>query len=294
MSRADPDIAAVREPTDESLARARRPVAARRRRSRSRLRAAVPAMAGALVAALAVGAVVIAERDAAPPPATNLAERLLDDLLGKAVALPPVPVRDDQFLYTREQTSGDVTFEAWREPQGNIAVATGVNGQVAAVRPDRLERERAAFRAGGPSLQWFTPEFLAGLPTEPDRLDPLLAERALTFGLAPSVTAVIADILLRADLVLTPPVRVALMRQYADHDGVRIRRIVIKGRSFVVMGRTDAAAKGSFVAVLFDPATGRVAGNYLANSAMELGPPWAGGRYWTSESAVVDRAGERP
>ncbi|HYN93223.1 MAG TPA: hypothetical protein VES42_05200 [Pilimelia sp.] len=292
MTRSDPDLIAVRElppglaePTDESLARTwhalavRRAPAARPARTGFRLRLPVPAMAAALVVAVAVGAVaLIGGRGPAAGPdaaATTSSAALFDRLIAAAASARPRPLADGQFIYVRsEAVPGGLVTESWLDPQGMIAIR---------VVPDRhtgprqralhIAQERAELVAHGPGLARPTPRWWAGLPTEPAALRRVLIsglarmagmDTADEDGFAGSLHTTLMFRLSEADPILRSEVRVALYRVLADLPALTARRVTVAGRQLIAVSYEvkglGKPVERSVHELLFDPVTGRSVG----------------------------------
>jgi hypothetical protein len=246
----------------------------------------VPATAVSAVVAFLVATAGTAPQSAPPSgrvdgnsaPATGKSAPAVEDTAPVVLRLAAQQVENapaqavGRYIYTRtrgEQLDGNGQWttdlnERWQEPAGMIPVRiklTSGNGEVS-VHPDArnpkdgLAEENAADRAelrrDGPSLRLPTREFLAGLPTDPQRL--LAFFRANAEGSAKrsqdqEVFLTISDLFRRADPIMTPRLRGALYRTLALLPGlVRVPGTVdLAGRSGIAVGLADLSVRDDLI-----------------------------------------------
>ncbi|MFL6143080.1 MAG: CU044_5270 family protein [Labedaea sp.] len=175
-------------------------------------------------------------------------------------------------LTSKKQT---YLHELWLEPEGDIVrmVRRTDDGKVTVLTPDtnnpkdNLEAEAARQRADlsrlGAGLHRPTPAYLAGLPTDPQRMLDALR------GLVPDKGAWSADhaifdglrqLLYDNEPLLTPAVRAALCGALAKLDSVTLIGQVAGpgGRQLTAIGQTERGQRQEF---LFDAQSGRIVGS---------------------------------
>ncbi|MFI5907981.1 hypothetical protein [Dactylosporangium sp. NPDC051541] len=172
-----------------------------------------------------------------------------------------------------------VPSDSWYEVQGMIEVWPGSTGVSSSSSggPGRIAVERAEFAAHGPSVYQPSPEWLAGLPSDPDEL--ALELRLNEDSKLDPVTARwgrLTHLLAWTDPLLPPGVRVALLRLLARTGAeVVAQEVTVGGRRMLGLRSADSAFP---VLTLFDPATAHVVGDiYLAPPAADVPlPPLSG------------------
>lgn len=284
------------EPTDESVSRTWHHITAARRPARARAtsRILVPAMAAVLVAGLVVGGALVfrpgaelldfgspsgdksAEPNRAPTPPQTVA---VLHALAEAAAHGPaaVQVRPGQYIFVHHDgwaAGFQATVEGngappqegrierqiremWFDPQGMVTMSV-TDGQVNLGADPSAER--GAFERQGPSLNWSTPEWLASLPTDPAQLRAELRELTGDGGAWSTDHALwstLQELYLRADLVLSPEVRAALLLSFTGLRGLTSSDLTVDGRRLVAVRHTE---RGTGDEILFDPATGQAVG----------------------------------
>jgi hypothetical protein len=122
-----------------------------------------------------------------------------------------------------------------------------------------IAQARAALAAEGPNFAHPTPQWLAGLPTDPAALYALLQETAPAndkWTQSHVIWNTMSGFYTNGDLLLSPSARAALFGAYA-HLGLRAETLVIGGQTYIGLVHKE---KDSGDEVLFDPATGKAVG----------------------------------
>jgi hypothetical protein len=244
-----------------------------------------------------------AEHAAAVEALAALASRVADS--------QPVAVAAGQVLYVRgtgEQWSPPYTHEMWLDVDGAIPLmirrGDGVDGFTVGgpeptaepspvpVDPDvKVERgladeiasARAELAQDGPSLNRPTPEYLATLPADPHQLLELMEEQFGPFAGDWSVDHGVFDqtrnLLYNNEPLLTGAARAAIYGALALLPGTGSSgEVTYRGQRYVTIWFTERGDRQ--VELLFDPTTGRVAGEGPVDRAV----------LW--HHAVVDRVGD--
>ncbi|GAA4163372.1 hypothetical protein GCM10022251_45990 [Phytohabitans flavus] len=204
----------------------------------------------------------------------------------------------------QEATLGEGTLEPqiremWFDPQGMIAESITDGSDEMGVDPDRT---RAMFEQDGPSFRQPTPEWVAGLPTDPEQLLAELRDfvgEGGAWSTDHAVWSTMQEFYLNTDLLLGPELRAALLRSFAGLRGITFSDVSIDGRQLVAVRHTE---RGNGDEILFDLATGVAVGrrSVAAGSGVTISaPPEApkldpGVGYqatWTQK--VVDAVGDR-
>jgi hypothetical protein len=154
--------------------------------------------------------------------------------------------------------------EFWLDPQGLIAlqITDGTSSMMDGPKADKegnIAQERAALASEGPNFTHPTPEWLAGLPTDPAALYTLLQNTAQAndkWTQSHVIWNTMSGFYTNGDLQLSPSARAALFGAYA-HLGLRAETLVIGGRTLIGLVHQE---NGSGDEVLFDPATGKAVG----------------------------------
>ncbi|GIF51957.1 hypothetical protein DFJ67_3780 [Asanoa ferruginea] len=222
------------------------------------------------------------------------ARQSLDRLAAKAAGSPTDTVQPAQFIYTRmwgvtsSDNIGDAApgkmardeIEFWFTPEGMTAAAITRNGV-----PD----QGAAAPTGPvdhPYIWQPTPEWLAGLPTQPAALKAALLE-----GIGDNdkwsddhlLAKEIGELLVSSESLLPADVRVAMLKSIKTWKGLSARETVFDGKRVWAIRQTE---QGRFDELLFDPTTGRAVGR-----ANGIGDTISYQVLWTHK--VVGKAGER-
>lgn len=332
MSHTDPEIVAVRElppgapdVTDESVARTWRQMTARRAvPTRVWPRLLVPVTAAAMVVGLVVGAAMVfrpaglsfgsgadptddktAEANLAPPSAEAVAA--LNAMAAVAGATPATPVRAGQYVFVRHdgwaasatavnEPAGPATIveqdrDYWFDPQGGLLRGAAFDGG-----PPQVENDKVGPGQSVGSIIFPTPEWLAGLPTDPAAL---LAELRGAmdedgpWSVDHQVWSAMQEFYLKCDLLLGPELRVALLKAFTSLRGITSSDVTIDKRRLVAVRHTERSSGDE---ILFDPATGRAVGRRSVNvdgtlkldpaSPVRLGPGVGYQAIWSQQ--VVD------
>jgi hypothetical protein len=203
----------------------------------------LPALLGAgLAVALGAGAVTGVFSPSRPPAATapkSEAAALLDRIALAAERKPAPSVRDDQFSYceiVRDGSNGPSRDQAWRSVDGS---------KVGLSRSGASRTQKATQQELGPIAQpWLarpTYKFLAGLPTDPDKLAELIRKDAKrtqeedrkTYHGSPGPDTPIDFAMMRViagimrDCNVPPAVRGALYKAVAKVSGVTVVQDVV-------------------------------------------------------------------
>lgn len=147
--------------------------------------------------------------------------------------------------------------EMWVDPEGMITMSITDGREEMGGDP---ASERAAFKRDGPGLNWATPEWLASLPTDPERLRGQLRDligKGDSWSTDHALWTNLQEFYLRTDLLLTPELRAALLRSFTGLLGITSSEVTVDGRRLVAVRHTE---RGSGDEILFDPATGSAVG----------------------------------
>ena len=147
-----------------------------------------------------------------------------------------------------------------------------------------------------PSLRYPTPEYLAGLPTDPVRLLALLRRAAEAEGNPKSSTdrivfQIVGDLFEQGDPIIPATLRAGLYRSIASMPGVQRLdgQTDLGGRRGVAVGFAEGGQRQD---ILLDPTTLHPIGNRLVRVTAAEGVP-AGVESWSTFTfAVVDRPGK--
>jgi hypothetical protein len=220
-----------------------------------------------------------------PPPAQHaMAVHLLQEAAARATGTgAPLAVADGSYLYVRESNlpdgqasaqPNDYVHEMWMEPAGCIVVMIRrTDGTSSFTDPDpgnphsgvpaEAAEERARLAADGPSLNWPTAQYLAGLPTEPAKLMALIRKAAEPSRGAWSTEHAVVDqtreMMHRYEPLLTPAVRAAWLRALATIPSITAtgEAITLGGHRVFAVGQLE---RGETTDLLLDADTGRVIG----------------------------------
>jgi hypothetical protein len=154
--------------------------------------------------------------------------------------------------------------EIWMDPQGLIAlqITDGTASMMDGPKGDRdgnIAAARAALAKQGPSFYRPTPQWIAGLPSDPAVLCAVLQQtvEAGDWSQAHAVWSMMAQFYANGDLLLGPAGRAALFQAYAHVDGLQAETVMIGGETFIGLRHNE---KSSADEVLFDPANGHAVG----------------------------------
>jgi hypothetical protein len=282
------------EPTDESVSRTWHRISAVRRPARTRTlpRILAPTVAATLVAGLVLGGALVlrpgselldfgapsddktSEPNLAPaPPETVDALKALADAAARGPAA--VEVRPGRYIFVRhdgwaaslpavndengaqEGTIERQIRELWFDPAGMIMVS-GTDGKAdLGADPGAA---RAAFKERGAGLMYPTREWLAALPTDPERLRGRLRDLTGDGGAWSTDHALwssLQEFYLSTDLLLAPELRAALLRSFTGLRGLTSSEVTVDGRRLVAVRHTE---RDNGDEILFDPATGAAVG----------------------------------
>lgn len=134
------------------------------------------------------------------------------------------------------------------------------DGREVGAGPAGAKNPSAGPTAGAPSLRWPTPQWLAGLPRQPQQLLSLLRAQSIPSGPGVDDSAwdqLATGFLRSCDPLLAGDVRTTLLRALRLMPGLSAHRVTIDGRLLLAIRR--AIGKDG-EEILFDPATGRAAG----------------------------------
>jgi hypothetical protein len=238
----------------------------------------------------------------------------LTDLARTAEGTRPVTIKDGQELYVRgrgEEWTPSYTHEMWLDVNGAIPLmirrADGSDGfTVGGPEPTadpsgtpspvpadsknenmdgEIARARAELAEQGPSLNRPTPAYLASLPTDPQPLLDLMKEQfgpsAGDWSVDHGVFDQTRNLLYTNEPLLTGAVRAAIYRALALLPGTGSSgQVTYHGQRYVTIWFTERGERQA--EFLFDPTTGRVAGEGPVDRAV----------LW--HHAVVDRVGDVP
>lgn len=300
MSRFDPDVLAVRdlppgrpEPTDESVSRTWHAVTRRlaTRRSRSR-RWLVPIAAAGVVALVVAGAALFAPDRHRTPPTPLTPQQVMDQLIGRAAGIEPVPVPAGRLLYVRTLSTASrepaaQTLETWFDGETIMPQRIRVDGKDTPIdtppdKPGSVAEDNRNIVARGGDWYFPTPRWLADVPTDPVALRARLDEE--TFGSftrprflpeggpMPSLATMFS----RSEPRLPPELRVGLYRMIAGLDGLTVSEVIVDGRRCWAVGQVGDG--GLTVSLLFDAETARVIGQRRVGSRV-AGPKGGSPRY---------------
>lgn len=296
----EPELLAVQQlapqPTDESLTRtwyritqlsAVPPQRHRRRWIPITAAAAVLALAAASLTLVRVGPGLLW-----PTASTPDAVDALYAMADKAAAGPAAPqLVPGQLIYVQHEGwaarfggNGDVNTgvlepqprRVWHDPQGMAAVkiTDGTtdfhNGAKPETQPP-AEQVPTGLRAP-------TPEWLAGLPTDPVELLSLLRTEVGQhdkWTVDHQLWDALGELYSEAEVLLTPQTRAALLRAAAGMTGLSARTVSIDGVQLLAIRHTDG---DNGYEILFDPGTGRAVGRasvYLGDGVTIVRPEGA-------------------
>jgi hypothetical protein len=238
---------------------------------------AAPLTAAAVALATIAAVGLLAQRDNAGPagftrgPELDVAAVFAElEAAAPTTRVPSLP--GGGYLYERRETldpGGEQVLESWNELNGLIPVKLRVNGKDADSRPSVAEiagSARTRLAEEGPNLHNPTPAWLAGLPTDPARLIPVL--RAGVPDVDPLATRC-AALFFHADPLLPGPVRLALLKILAATPGVSASEVRIGGKRHYAV-RYDGVGGPS--ELFFDPATAHAVGGATLFSQAGPGP----------------------
>lgn len=282
--------------------------------SRRRVLIGIAAPATVLACATAVAAVgVLALTGTSPAPApvadrpvvaSAAAVQVLDRAADRVLAAAEVTVRDDQFVYTRSATitnegrlDGDVTLGAVHEREtwlGQDPSADGWQDDVIREFGQDWPLERSGPAPAGaarPTYDW-----LAALPTDPAELLDELDRSAVPVGgqeQAQATFELVGSLL--SEQLVPPRTAAALYGAVARIDGVEVDRQATDalGRRGIGISRSDARFHTRTTWV-FDARTYELRGTRWFFTHPDGSPDILFGATAILETAVVDRAGERP
>ncbi|HCU51923.1 MAG TPA: hypothetical protein DGG94_19340 [Micromonosporaceae bacterium] len=274
----EPDVLAVRqlasEPTDESVTRAWYRITqleAVARPSVSRRRFLIPvAAAGLVVAAGGATALLQPGRRFTPSASPDVVDAL-NTLAAAAATGTATPIPPGQLIHLEGDGWASVSRGAdmntlrierqvanlWLDPQGLIVVRDG-DGSVPTL--PTVEEQRDWLRDKGPGLLQPTPQWLAGLPTDPGKLLKLLRREVGThksWSVDHQLWDAMANLYFSGEIALTPQTRAALLRSFAGMNGLSVRDTVFNGQRLVAIRHTE---NETVEEILFDPVTGRAVG----------------------------------
>lgn len=289
----EPDILAVRqippalaEPDGLSVGRTWRKVVDAQREKTPRpavRRWLIPAAAALAIGAIAISATVWLSggsggrfQPAQSSTALDVNQALAQLIAASAQSGPaPVPTAD-QVVHTRidgwaaaldTQGGGQMEQqirENWLEPAGlyAIQITDGATSMMDGPKGDRagnIAQAQAALAEHGPSFYRATPQWLAGLPTDPSALYAVLQQTVEQNKLsaAHAIWNMMLEFSLTGDLLLSPANRAALFGAYGHVDGLRAETVVINGETFIGLRHNE---NGQGDEVLYDPADAHAVG----------------------------------
>lgn len=220
------------------------------------------------------------ERDPRLAVTTPEAIAALNALADTALSRPgdAITIADGQFVYTEadgwagSQRGGDPTMQIvfqprdiWHDPQGMLPLKL-LDGKVdmfGGPRSDRdaeLAHDRARLAEVGPTIYQPTPQWLDALPTDPAAL--LAQLRAgmpanSTWAADFSLWDMLGQLYSSTDVILSTPLRAALLRSFTRLDGLTVGEVKVDDRSLVAIRSTQGDDAN---AILFDPQTGKAVG----------------------------------
>jgi hypothetical protein len=231
----------------------------------------VPATAAAAVLLLAAATVTLLRVGPGtlwPVASTPDAVSALGTLADAAAAGPAAPeLKPGQPIYVEHDgwaanfkpgDRGDFERQLrhiWLNPQGMLAVKiTDGTRDLGGIDAEPKRPQPA------PSLYHPTPQWLAELPTDPQKLLSLLRKetgRWDTWTVDHQLWDALAQLYSDAEILLTPQTRAALLRAAAGMTGLSVRQATVDGVDLVAIRHTDGNSGDE---ILFDPATGRSVG----------------------------------
>ncbi|GAA1422098.1 hypothetical protein ACFQZ4_33520 [Catellatospora coxensis] len=222
----------------------------------------------------------------------------LEELARTAERAQTVDLRAGQFVHVliegwavhlTDNWAGTVEFqprELWLDPQGMIPlkVLNGDENMFDSGRADRegdLEHARNFLRDNGPSIVSPTPQWLAGLTTEPQALLALLRADVPdneTFTKDQQLWDAMTYLYQRCDILLSPQLRAALLRAFQGMDGLTAGTVMIDDIELVAIRQTDG---NSAIEILFDPVTAWAVGrrSISLDDRLRLTPPRSGPKF---------------
>ncbi|GAA4448703.1 hypothetical protein GCM10023170_032010 [Phytohabitans houttuyneae] len=145
--------------------------------------------------------------------------------------------------------------EMWFDPQGMVPRSITDGSKELGTGGDRGQVEPTDLGLRAP-----TPEWIAGLPTDPEQLRGKLRELAGEGGAWStdhSLWNALQDFYFTSDLLMTPELRAALLLSFTGLRGITSSETTIDGRRLVAVRHTE---RGVGDEILFDPATGSAVG----------------------------------
>jgi hypothetical protein len=288
----DPDIVALRDvppgmadSTDDSVGRTWQMITRRNARRNRAAQLVVRRWLIPVTAALAIGAIALtatlwlrggagSEFQPAQSATPMDVHQALTQLAAASAQAGPAQVPTaDQVVHTRldgwaaslDPSGGgqmeQQIREVWFDPQGMVAlqITDGQQSFMDGLKGDRagnIAQGRAALAAEGPSFYRATPQWLAGLPDDPDALVAVLRQTVQTnkWSQSHNIWNTMYEFSMNGDLLLSPANRAALFQAYGRLDGLTAESVVINGETFIGLRHNE---NGSVDEVLFDPTTGR-------------------------------------
>jgi hypothetical protein len=302
----DEDLAAVRAvvaprvtgPAPDWAAVAGRRTAAPPRPARAWARLAVPAGVAALVAAVALGGVLLVRADgpAAPGaepgssqtpgdepseqranqgPSSPEAVAVLTALAEAARGVEPVELAPGQLIYVRSvggrlsrtegqadpSTPNPTDHRVWLDPEGMIALRIVSEGEDITSGDAEIASARRYLADVGPHIRMATPAWLKSLPTDPDALLTLLRAGTrddIIWSSDQQIMDQLRQLYHAADILLPTELRVGLLGAMARLTGLTARTVTIDGNDYVAIRRAEDTETAE---ILFEPDTGRAVGD---------------------------------
>jgi hypothetical protein len=208
-----------------------------------------------------------------PVASTPDAISVLNELADRAAVGPAAPqLKPGQLIYVDETgwaagfgVNGDINTgvlgpqprHIWYDPHGMVAVKITDGTKDMGVGAQPGDQGTVIPPTG---LHAPTPQWLAGLPSEPDKLLALLRKDVGHYDrltVDHQVWDALAQLYSEADILLTPQTRAALLRAAARMTGLSARTVSIDGVQLVAIRHTD---RGNGEEIFFDPGTGRAVG----------------------------------
>ncbi len=283
----DPDLLAVRrlapEPTDESVSRSWYRItqmeAKRHRPSRLPwLRPALAAFAVVVLAAASITVVRVGPGALWPVASTPEAIDTLHALANAAASGPTAPqLTEGQLVLVKSEglagacspttcTLEPELREVWYDPalamlpRKILAGETQLRPSDRDNLPEDIAKVQDILARQGPSLRWPTPQWLAGLPTDSHEL---LAQLRRDMGDHENWTVdhqlwdAMGELYLSGAILMSPPLRAALLRSFTGMSGLSVRHITVDARQLVAIRQTDGDSGNE---IIFDPQSGLAVG----------------------------------